>query len=278
MESIYTYTDYRKFLSDFYNERKAAKRHFSHRYIAEKVGLKSTGHFSLILKGRANISPELTVRFCEFLNLRKKETEYFESLVNFNQAKTETLKRKAFERLLSHKECRVKIVGADQFEYYDKWYYSAIHRVLDFYPFAGDYTELARMVEPTISSKDARKAVALLLKLGFIQKRPDGIYETTEKTISTGYAAQSVYISSFLFNSIDLAKRAIDKFPRDERNISSVSFSVSEHTYRIIEQKTRDFRRKIMSIVEAEPRPTRAYQFNIQVFPLSRDYNTEKTS
>lgn len=272
MESIYGYTDYRKFLLDYYNEKKTANAHFSHRYIAGKLGIKSTGHFSLILKGKANISPDLTAKFCEFLNLRKKETEYFEALVDFGQAKSQSRKKRAFERMIAHKESKVRIVEAHRFEYYDKWYYSAIHRILDFYPFHENYAELAHLVVPAISPAEARKAVAVLLKLGFMKKNPDKTCKITDQTISTGYEAESVYISSFLLNSLELARNAIDRFPREERNISSVSFSVSKESYKKIEQETRDFRRKIMGIVEADPDPTRAYQFNIQVFPLSNTF------
>ena len=112
MESIYGYTDYRKFLLDYYNEKKTANTHFSHRFIAGKLGLKSTGHFSLILKGKANISPDLAAKFCDFLNLRKKETEYFEALVDFGQAKSQSRKKRAFDRMIAHKESKVTIVGA----------------------------------------------------------------------------------------------------------------------------------------------------------------------
>lgn len=272
MDSIYTYIDYRKFLADFYQEKKAANKHFSHRLIAGKVGLKSTGHFSLILKGKANISSELVHRFCELLKLRKKEADYFECLVHYNQAKSESDRRRALERLLSNKECQVRIVEPDRFEYYSKWQYSAILRLFDFYPFAGDYAALGRLLEPALPAAEARKSVALLARLGFIRQNPDGSYEPAERTLSTGYAAKSGHITDYLKQSVDMARLAIDGFPREERNISSVHFSVSEETYRKIEQEARNFRRKIMSIAEGEPRPTRAYQFSVQVFPISRRY------
>ncbi|MBW8888892.1 MAG: TIGR02147 family protein [Fibrobacteres bacterium] len=269
MDSIYAYTDYRQFLSDFYREKKAANRHFSHRHVAAKVGIKSTGHFSLILQGKANISPELSLRLGEFMKLRKREAEYFESMVAYGQAKSDAARRKAWERLVSHKECRVDIVEPDRFEYYEKWYYSAVLRMLDIYPFSGDHAKLARMLDPPITPAEAKKAISLLARLDFIRPRPDGRFETTARTLSTGYAARSPHITAFLKQSADLALRAIEAFPRPERNISSVHFSVSEETFRKIEQEARDFRRKVMAMAEADTAPTRAYQFSTQIFPLS---------
>lgn len=272
MDSIYTYSDFRKYLADFYREKKAANPHFSHRFIAGKVGLKSMGHFSLILKGKANISPGLVLRFCELLKLKRKESEYFEALVRYNQARTDPERRLALERLLSNKECQVKIVEPDRFEYYEKWYYSAVLRLLDFYPFAGDYAALARLLEPAITPAEAKKAVGLLVRLGFVKLASDGMFVPAERTLSTGYGAHSEHIAAYLRQCADLAKSAMDRFPRNERNVSSVHFSVSEETYRKIEQETRNFRRKIMSLAEGDAKPARAYQFSVQVFPISRRY------
>jgi uncharacterized protein (TIGR02147 family) len=272
MDSIYAYTDFRRYLSDFYREKKAANRHFSHRHVAAKIGIKSTGHFSLILNGKANISPDLTLRLGEFMKLRKQEAEYFESMVAYGQAKSEAARRKAWERLLSHKECRVDIVDPGRFEYYEKWYYSAVLRMLDIYPFAGgagEYAKLAKMLDPALTPAEARKAISVLTRLDFIRPRPDGRFEATARTLSTGYGARSPHITAFLKQSMDLALRAIEAFPRTERNISSVHFSVSEETFRKIEQEARNFRRKVMAMAEADTAPTRAYQFSTQIFPLS---------
>ncbi len=41
MENIFQYIDYRKFLSDYYNEKKRADRRFSYRAFAMSAGLKS---------------------------------------------------------------------------------------------------------------------------------------------------------------------------------------------------------------------------------------------
>ncbi len=45
MKSVFEYTDYRLFLQDYYNDKKAANKAFSHRFIADRVGFKSGGSF-----------------------------------------------------------------------------------------------------------------------------------------------------------------------------------------------------------------------------------------
>lgn len=270
VDTVFGYTDYRKFLKDWHSSAKKDNPRVTYRYLAREVGFKSAGHFTLILNAKANISISLAERFGAFLRLKKRELEYFKTLVLYNQAKTHADKKRYFERLLSFKECPVKMVGPEQYEFYDKWYYTAIREILSFYPFRGDYAKLGKMVQPTVSADEAEKAVKLLLKLGLIQKRPDGGLSPTDAVISSGYEAQSVAINNFVINSLDLAKEALDRFPKGERNLSWATLNISEEKYSAIQEELRAFRRKILEIARADEKPARVYQFNFQVFPLSK--------
>ena len=109
-------------------------------------------------------------------------------------------------------------------------------------------------------------------RIEYFKLAPDGIFMPAERSLSTGYGASSAHIAAYLRQCMDLADSAMDRFPRNERNVSSVHFSVSEETYRKIEQETRNFRRRIMSLAEGEAKPARVYQFSVQVFPISRRY------
>jgi len=43
---VFDYMDFRILLSDFYEGEKSSNKNFSHRYMARRIGLKSSGHFS----------------------------------------------------------------------------------------------------------------------------------------------------------------------------------------------------------------------------------------
>jgi uncharacterized protein (TIGR02147 family) len=271
MHQVFSYTDYRRFLLDWYTGQKQRNRHISHRYIGEKLSLKSSGHFSLILKGRAGISSELALRFARLLKLSKRETDYFECLVQYNQAKSFSQKRHWFEKLTRFNESTVRTFDSSMFEYYDRWYYAVIHRVLDFYPFSGDFTALARMVDPPIATRQARRAVEVLQKLGMVRIDGQGRYVSTEPLVSTGYDADSVAITSYIRGSLDRAKEAMERVAREKRNFSTVTFSVSEQTFAALQEEIRAFRRRLMGIVKADESPRRVYQFNMQIFPVSKE-------
>lgn len=71
MIDIYQYTDYRKYLREYYEAKRATDKQFTHRHIAQIVGFKSTGTFAQILQGKTNISPQTLERFVLFLSLEK---------------------------------------------------------------------------------------------------------------------------------------------------------------------------------------------------------------
>ncbi|MGA2506263.1 MAG: TIGR02147 family protein [Chitinispirillaceae bacterium] len=276
MESVFEYTDYRKFLSDFYKEKKSSNKNYSHRFIARHVGFKSGGHFSLIISGKTNISISYIERLTDFLKLKKKEAIYFQNMVLFNQAKSHDEKKRCFEKMISSKEARVRTLNAERYEFYDKWYYSAVREVLSFYPFRGDYDGLAQMLSPQISASEAKHAIALLERLDLVRREVDGRYTVTDALISTGYDAQSLCINNFVLNALELSKNSMDRFDRNERNFSWVSLSVSPEGYGKIIDEIRECRRRIMTMAANDQHPDRAYLFNFQVFPLSKQYRDNK--
>lgn len=144
MVKIFDYFDYRLFLKDSYQAAKARNPAFTHRYIENKAGLKSAGHFAQILQGRCNISPAVSARLSAVLQLKKKESDYFEALVFYGQAKTHEEKNRYFSRLMAFKETRHRKVAPDQHEFYGRWYFSAVRELLDIRPFRGDHARLGR--------------------------------------------------------------------------------------------------------------------------------------
>ncbi len=273
MVDPFEYLSYRKLLKDLYEERRAEHKYFSYRYIAQKVGFSSRGFFTNIIAGKRNISAENVFKFAELFGFNKIQTEYFELLVNFDQAKDHSRKRFYLEKILGHKKSKIKVTDAQHYEFYSRWYYTAIRELIDIYPFSGDYEELAKKVSPPIKVSEAKKAVALLEKIGFIRKNAEGIYEQTDAFITTGYEAQSVAITNFLMETADLAKEAIDRYSQEKRDISALTFTLSEEGFNTIKERLKSFRRELLEIVREDKnhkRQDRVYHINFHVFPLTK--------
>jgi uncharacterized protein (TIGR02147 family) len=269
MKTIFSYTNYREFLRDFYRENKNDDPRFSHRHIAAKMGFDS-GYFTKIIQGKRNISKKLISKFAVFLELKVKESRFFEALVLYNQAKSLSEKRQYLERLLSFRKTDAAVLDKRQYELFDRWYYFAIRELLAFYRFSGNYEELASLTEPQIRPKDAKKAIQVLEKAGLIVKNTSGIYERVEPVWTTGSDVRSIALVNLHRSMADLGKDAFDRFDRDKRSMSTLTLSVSEKEYKAIEQEVEAVRKRILALARSCEKPDRVYQCNFNVFPLSR--------
>jgi uncharacterized protein (TIGR02147 family) len=269
MIDVYEYIDYRKLLKDLYEDRKKEFSFFSYRYIAQKVGFSSAGFFINVVQRKRNISSEFIFKFAQVFKLKRAETEYFELLVFFDQAKNHDQKKYYFEKILASKKSKIKVTDAQQYEFYSKWYYTAVREVLNFYKFEGNFAELAKSVSPAITPAEAKKAVSLLEGMGFIKKSERGYYQLVDDIITTGYEAKSLAINNFLISTTELARQAIDRYPREKRSMSTLTFSCSAEGYAQIEERLKRFRREVLEIVCSDKDIDRVYHINFHVFPMS---------
>ena len=272
MPNIFLYTDYRKFIKDWYDEKKRQDTGVTYRTIARAVGFNSPAHITMVLKKKTNLSNAHLIKFSDVMKLRKKESDYFSLLVNYNQSKLTVDKKFFFDKMVKFKEIGTTLLNPDQYEYYRKWYYAVIHDILSFYPFKGDCRELAKMVEPSITPREAQKAVALLERLRFIIKKDDGSYQCAHPGISAYSEGHSLALSVYAADMIDRAKSALEKLPGDERAVSWAGFSMSKKIFEKVKEETRLFRKHIIALAQADDAPDRAYHINMQIFPVSKRY------
>ena len=87
MNDIFTYSDYRKILADFYGERKKCNPWFSYQVFADKAGISNKGFLYNVIRGIKSLSAESAPKLSMAMKLSAMEARYFESLVSFNQAK-----------------------------------------------------------------------------------------------------------------------------------------------------------------------------------------------
>ncbi len=268
MPVIYTYFDHLKFLRDDFTERQVRNPQYSLRAMAERLKLNS-GTIVRIMNGQRNISRNLLPLFTGYLNLKQKEAEYFENLVYFCQAKTEKCRNDAYRQLLVLRKSSTKIVKEDSFSFYEEWFYTAIRELLRIYSFNGDYKELARLLEPSVTVHEAKRAVHLLLNLGLLEKTESG-FRVCEQNISTGESWCGQAIKKFQQISLQKAQEAIERFPKEERDFSTMTMCYSAEGFRKVKELLRRTREELSRIEEDDAGKNRVYQINLQLFPFSK--------
>lgn len=276
MKSVFEYTNYRLFLKDFYEERKAESG-FTYRDFSELTGMNSSSWLLHLIKGAKNLSPATAQRIAKALRMGKAEAEYFELMVPFTQAKTSEAKDRIYQRMLGLKrKLKIAKVGEEQYDYYTKWYHPVVRSLVtkvDFGTAAGgdaDYAKLARCLVPPIKPAEARKSVKLLEKLDFIVRGADGGWQHKNAAVSTGDELASLNVTNYHKQVSRLAEAAYDRTTREERDISALTLGISEEAFGAIKARIQAFRKEIMELALASKEADRVYQLNFQFFPVGR--------
>ena len=73
------YSNYRTFLQDYYEFKKAEQPVFSHRYFAQKAGITSPNYLKLVMDGKRNLTKKTLLKFAAALGLKGMRAEFFEN-------------------------------------------------------------------------------------------------------------------------------------------------------------------------------------------------------
>ena len=275
--NIFDYTDYRKYLQDFYNQQKRNKKAFSYRYFAREAGINSVGLYKDVVEGRQNLGRALIFKFSTAMRHSKKEAEYFENMVYMNEAGTIEERKLFFERMMSCQSTQAAVVETARYEYYQKWYFSAMRALVACNKFRddpADYARIAQMLSPQIRAGQAKKALRILENLGFVCKDDSGCFSLVDQVITTGTVepdknVAAIHVVNFQKEMMDLAQGAFDRFPNEKLNMSTLTLTVSEKTVAAIKEELAAVRNKIAGLAEHDAEADRVYQMNIQLFPMS---------
>jgi uncharacterized protein (TIGR02147 family) len=270
MKPIFEYSDYRLFLEDFLLAAKSRGAPITYEELGRKVGFTSKGFVTQIIQRKSNIPETKIQAFGSALGLKKKESEFFELLVRFDQAKTHRLKNEKIRNLTFRFKNRIQHIGPDKYDFYSAWYYSAIRSLLAYYPFNGDYKELGRQLTPAVTPGQAKKAIELLERLSLIVKKEDGYYHLTDRILTTGDPTDSTALVNFQQATMDLAKEALESFPKNCRDSSTLTLGLSKEGYRAAVEKIAALRRELLTIARFDRQIDRVIQVNLHAFPLTK--------
>jgi uncharacterized protein (TIGR02147 family) len=267
---VFEYTDYRRYLREYYAWAKAHQKGFSHRAFMAKTGMSGPNYFKRVMEGVHNLTENSIPKFTAALGLSEAEASYFRNLVHFNQAGTLEDKDKYFGILMELKSPHSGyLLEQAQYEYYKDWYNVAIREMLAFFPYDGNAAEMGKRLSPPVPPKQVKRAIALLEGLGLIAKGEDGVFRATAKFILTDPDVQSLFIPKFHQAMTRMAGEAITRFPREERYFSSSTVSISERTYLEIIELIRATRKEVLRKAGEDADPDRVYHLNMQLFPLT---------
>jgi len=250
---IRRFTDYRAFLREMVTFLRVVRPGFSFRSFARKAGFASPNYLKLVTDGLRNLAPESVDKFNKGLGLGKREQEVFRILVMIANARDDDERNALFLRLRERViRDDVTQIRDDQFAVYDVWWALVVRDMAQLPDFERDARWIGRRLRPRIRTSQAQRALDLLLRLGLLVAEPDGKTQVAERTISTGPEVQSLAVRNYHRALLELAGRALDEVPREERNITSVTLVMSKEGYAEAVEEITKLRRRLLEISDSQ--------------------------
>ena len=268
MKAIIEYSDFRKYMRDFYEERKL--RHvFSWREFSKAAGFTSSSYMKVVCDGKSNLSRIGVERTGQAMGLVGFEMDYFRAMVNFGQETDETKKKAAYEEMLSiAKIHKVRVIEGELFKFYETWKNPVLRELAPLMPGATP-GEIAKKCYMDISANDVKETLDFLTKAGFIKKTGENTFVQTETSIKGSPEATKLAIRDMHREMAKIAASSLD-LAKTERNFSGVTMGISKDSYEQIVKELDECRRKIISIAAGDKNIDQVYRLNLQLFPLTR--------
>ena len=268
MIEIIEYTDYRKFIQDYYDERKRTSA-FTWRDFARDAGFSSAVYLKYVCEGKKNLSIGAAGSVAAAMGLVGFEQTYFVLLVSYAHAKSDETKRAAFEErcALAHAH-KVRVLGNEEFNYFKSWKNPVLRELAPHMPGAKPL-EMAHACRPKITAAEVSETLDFLVRAKLLKKDRNGNYRQTDRSISMGsvdavpVAAREMQrqMGEFAIKSLSL--------PLSERDMSGITMGLTQRSYERIRKELAACRRRIVAIASEDDETEQVYRLNLQLFPMS---------
>ncbi len=269
------FEDYRAYLKDMISYLKATQPQFSYRYFSRIAGFSSPNFLKLVAEGKRNISPKSISKFAKGLGLDQREQETFETLVLLGQAQSDEERNRYYTRLRERQARTSPAVRLEHAQYrvYSLWYALPIREMLSMPHFKEDPSWIGKQLRPQVSATDVQRALALLEEVGLVRRDEEGKLQPSTGTLTTGPKVRSLAVRNFHRSMLSLANRALDNVPIAERNVTSLTVTMTPSQYGQVCAMLEQFRREILDVTERSAQEGEAelvYHFGFQLIPMTR--------
>lgn len=275
LEHLFDYDDFRKFMQDYFEEQKKMRSVFSHRFFAAKAGFSSSSYCLNVIRGRFNLTPKSIEKISKAMDFEPLQKEYFEALVQYNQAQQVDERDQAWKQILQiRKQIEFTHITTREQAYFSKWYYPVIRELAADTQWHGDYRVLARSLTPQITTEEARDAVKNLLEWGLLRKLDDGRYVQTSQMLDAA-EIPPIALRQIRREYIQHAIGAVESMPKGERFAAFTTLAMSESSYNYAVEVLEEARKKIIARASNDTNVERVYEMMLVAFPMSKKVGKE---
>lgn len=265
---LFQHMDYRGFLAEYVEWKQTINPHFSKRAFSQKY-FGSTGILYSVIQGQRDMGPKLRLRCAAAMDLSEKENQYFDLLVQHNQAKTDMERNFLFNLLSKFRNSKPWVVRENQHRYYAKWYYAVVFNYLGLDHRKARPAEIAADLHPPLPVEQVEEAIRLLLDLELIRKSDTG-YALTRNHLVSGEAFRGEvaleYNRQIHRLADDLVKAGFKRF----KAFNTQVMTVSDASLKAIRERYSAFQEEVQDIVAKDKATDKVCTLIFQIIPNTK--------
>ena len=270
LKPIFVYENYREYLRDYYEWQKKAKPFFTYRHFAQKSGLGSHMHLRLVIVGKRNLSHKSIPKFVRGLALKRREAEYFQSLVLFNQTEPceEKLKHLGDLQRIRKITLKQKANSSDQEHLFCRHYLPLVYELVHHKDFLPEAEFIFRSLKKVLTLAQAKEAVEILRRSGLWKQTASGKWEAVHAHIDADDEVENLLVRAYHRR---MAEMALDKFdaPLPERELGFLTVCSSPENFKKLKERVKVFIQEANDLMTLpDDSGTLLYQLNVQLFSV----------
>jgi uncharacterized protein (TIGR02147 family) len=274
------YVDYRQYLKDFYNyklyESRNSYSNYSYKVFSASADIKSPNYLKMIIEGGRNLTEDTAKKFARALGLDKSGSDEFLALVEYNQALDASERNRHLKRLnelRTQKKLKSGEITEDRVNAVPKWISWVLLALADQKDADFSIDGIRNLLSRKASPDDIRKSLQQLfeqqslvhdpltgnIKKGMVAPPQEDLLPDTVRKIQ----AELMY----------LGMEALLNSAPQEREIGTVTVCLTEKEFEKLKFEMRHLRKRILKdalIARDSSKGDRIYQFNVQLFPLTK--------
>lgn len=269
MRQVFEFLEYRGVLKEAFEEKKVASPLFSYRMLAETLGLDTSNVFR-ILHGDSHLPARCIPRAIEFLGLSGRAAEYFQLLVAYARERNGEARKEILEKAISLRDVARRRMVDQEMSLLRDWWVVAVRCLLEVVEGNARPDLLAAKLVPKVSEREVGEALDLLLELGLVKKASSGRLLLADAHLTAGFDERKVgALRHFQRQVLALAADSMERFPREQRDVSTLTLAVDQEAFQEIRGLLLECRRQIQKRIEEAPHPDRVMQLTMAFFPVA---------
>lgn len=267
MEPRFDYDNYREILKAEFENRKEASPQFSYKILAEILGLDPAGTFRILNQER-HLPARCVSRAIDFLELSGRAAEYFVLMTSYGRERRKAARAELLRKAQELRDVPRRQLEGQELSVLRDWWVVAVRCAVEVLEGRAVPEEISQRIVPPVGVDQIRAAIDLLVGMGIARRAQGERLRIVDQHLTIDGEKGREAVAEFQRKVMGLAAESVDRFPRDQRDISTLTVTVDERAFEDIRGILKDCRRRIQARVGEAARPDRALQVAMAIFPL----------